>query len=240
MAKDFSQGYPQRSTKGFQRKSQQLAEPEAEKEASSKLVWIVATFLSVGLLGGYIVVKHFATQGVGSRIEEQAKLANNVSQAAKPLTDTVQNIFQPLPEKPVKKVIEAINLASDETKDDGTSKGSNNGLENRGPQAQEMEYSFYQGLSETEVIVEAEPISVALANPHYILAGTFGSNAVAENEQRRLKKMGQEVELTVVKQQKTYYRLRVGPFYDRLKMNKKRNELRRLGVDTMVMKITRR
>jgi hypothetical protein len=33
-----------------------------------------------------------------------------------------------------------------------------------------------------------------------------------------------------------YYRLCIGPFFNRLKMNKKRNELHKVGVDTLIVK----
>lgn len=99
-----------------------------------------------------------------------------------------------------------------------------------------IHYTFYEGLKKTEVIVEAEPISVALKNPHYILAGTFGTRKEALREQARLKRLGQVVSLNVVKLKKTYYRLSLGPFYDRLEMNKKRNELHNIGVDVLIVK----
>jgi cell division protein FtsN len=100
-----------------------------------------------------------------------------------------------------------------------------------------IEFSFYEGLAESEVVVDAVPLSTTLERPHYIQAGTFGSRKIALQEQQRLAKMGQELDLTVFKGSKRdYYRLRIGPYTDRLEMNKKRNELRRLGVDTLLIK----
>jgi Cell division protein len=86
-------------------------------------------------------------------------------------------------------------------------------------------------------VVDAVPLSVALEDAYYIHAGTFGSEAVARKEQQRLANLGEAVELSVLQSgERTYYRLRVGPFHDRLAMNKRRNALRRLGVDTLLVK----
>jgi hypothetical protein len=100
-----------------------------------------------------------------------------------------------------------------------------------------IDYSFYNGLAETEVVVDIDPISIKLDSLYFIQAGTFGKEKQALIEQKRLKKFGQELAISTFKTSlKTYYRLRVGPFDDRLEMNKKRNELRRLGLDTLLIK----
>ncbi len=99
-----------------------------------------------------------------------------------------------------------------------------------------IHYTFYKGLKKTELLVDAEPIPIVLSVPYYILAGTFGSLKDAKQEQARLKKLGQLVELKVIKLKQTYYRLSIGPFFNRLKMNKKRNELHKVGVDTLIVK----
>ncbi|WP_127470020.1 SPOR domain-containing protein [Thiomicrorhabdus aquaedulcis] len=99
-------------------------------------------------------------------------------------------------------------------------------------------YSFYQGLGQTEVMVDAVPISVKLGDPYYIQGGTFDTLEKARNEQKRLAQ--HSLNLVVAKFESSkgvYYRLRMGPYSDRLEMNKKRNELRRLGVDTLLIKI---
>lgn len=104
-----------------------------------------------------------------------------------------------------------------------------------------IDYSFYNGLAETEVIVDIEPISIKLDSLYFIQAGTFSKEKHALIEQKRLKKFGQELDVSVFKtSRKIYYRLRVGPFDNRLEMNKKRNELRRLGVDTLLIKFKKR
>lgn len=100
-----------------------------------------------------------------------------------------------------------------------------------------IDYSFYNGLAETEVLVDVEPISIKLASAYYIQAGTFGKESQALIEQQRLARKGQKLDITTYTTKiRTYYRLRVGPFDNRLKMNKKRNELRRLGLDTLLVR----
>lgn len=100
-----------------------------------------------------------------------------------------------------------------------------------------VNYSFYEGLAASEVVVDVEPISIKLKSPYFIQAGTFRKEADAKQEQARLLRHGQHLFLfEVTSRDKKYYRLRMGPYEDRLKMNKKRNELRRLGVDTLLVK----
>lgn len=192
----------------FQRRSQQNDAVDTASD-SNRLVWVAAVFLSLGLLGGYFVVHHFVTEGVGS---EKTQVERSAEQAEKPVEP------QPVIESVVEdKAIEPIQAPP-------------------ATQSKSVSYTFYDGLSQTEVVVDEVPLSVTLPVPYYIQAGTFGRREVALKEQARLKKLGEEVDLTVLKQTKTYYRLRVGPFTDRLEMNKKRNALRRLGVDTLLIR----
>jgi cell division protein FtsN len=92
-------------------------------------------------------------------------------------------------------------------------------------------------LAKTEVVVDAEPLPVKLPQPYYIQAGSFGKKEVALKEQARLKRFGFDTQLSAQQGQKRiYYRLRLGPFSDRLQMNKVRNQLRNVGVDTLLIK----
>ncbi|QCU89325.1 SPOR domain-containing protein [Thiomicrorhabdus sediminis] len=105
------------------------------------------------------------------------------------------------------------------------------------PAAPEPVYSFYQGLGEVEVLVDAEPLPVQLEKVHYIQAGSFGSKEIAIKEQQRLAKHGVMVKLNEYQGTKRiYYRLVSGPYHNRLELNKQRNILRRLGASTLVFK----
>ena len=218
MAGDLRHGYGGSHKKPYQRKSQQVAE-EVSSGSSVRLVWVAAAFLALGLVLGYFVVYHFATEGVGTRKEAQTKAS--VEAINTPDASQTQELAvkpeETAPQQPLNVV--AMTPANAVAKT-----------------AQPLEYSFYHGLSETEVLVDAEPIPVTLPVPYYIQAGTFGSAEQARKEQARLARMGQEVEVSVYQGKRLYYRLRVGPFDDRLELNKKRNELNRLGVDTLLVK----
>ena len=105
------------------------------------------------------------------------------------------------------------------------------------PAEKKMSYSFYNALAESEVVVDVEPISIKLKYPYFIQAGTFYSEKNALKEQLRLAKFDQQLKISeLTTKVRTYYRLRVGPFNNRLIMNKKRNELRRIGLDTQLIR----
>lgn len=221
--RDYRHGHSQRQT--FQRKSQ-LSQDEMETSVSgsSKWIWLVAFGLSVALILGFITVQHFAQNGVKSSEKVfQSSVASVQTPTLKSQTSTAkvaQEKVNQTSKEPL--VVESLPTNSENT------------LEQK-----VIHYTFYQGLAKTEVVVDAVPLSVALSSPYYIQAGTFGSREVALQEKARLKSHGQELTVSELKQKdRVYYRLRVGPFKDRLAMNKKRNELRALGVDTLLIKAT--
>lgn len=220
--RDYRHGHSQpRQT--YQRKSQ-MAEPETEApQSSSRWVWGLALLLSLALFGGFFVVQHFAHYGVKStplaaETAESVMETVLVEDAANTAMDVADNTSEEVPKKPL--VVESLPMAKAQTEAE-----------------KPLQYTFYDGLAKTEVVVDVEPISVKLNAPYFIQAGTFGSRDVAEKEQARLKSHGQELTIsTVTWKGRVYYRLRVGPYDDRLEMNKKRNELRSLGVDTLLIK----
>ncbi len=213
MARDYRHGHAHR--RSFQRKSQQESARTIEKR-SSLLIWGVALLLSVALVAVFFVVKHF------------------VFQSAKPSEPESQTIFKAAKGSEKKLSVEVESESQEHAALTEVVVSEKEGVLD---DVDSNFYSFYQGLSQTEVIVEAELISVALEQPYYIQAGSFGSKSVAKEEVSRLKKHGQKLEISALtKGSRTYYRLRMGPFTDRLLMNKKRNELRKLGVDTLLIK----
>lgn len=213
MTRDYRHGAV-RKKQTYQRKSQQQPDvAEQEFSGSGKTIWLGVMGLSVALLVGFFVVKHFADHGVKSSGESNPNPTEEVL-VVKPESSETESSQ---PAKPEPMVVETVSPEA--------------------TQPQKIEYSFYTGLAETEVVVDVEPISIQLEVPYYILAGTFGSEKVARQEHRRLAKLGQELTFSpLTKKTRTYYRLMAGPFEDRLSLNAKRNELRALGVDTLAIK----
>lgn len=215
MSRDYRYGHNQHKT-GFQRQSQKQAD-QRERSAGRGRVWLISALLSLCLVGGFLIVQHFT--GVQAKKESQppSKIYSEVNEAAPALPEEKGGI-----------TVEAVSSSPEKA-------GSNSG---EAPKP--LGYSFYEGLKETEVVVDAVPISVQLEHAYYIHAGTFGKQKYALQEQQRLKRLGQAVSLSVIEQSgRTYYRLRTGPFQDRLEMNRVRNELRSLGVDTLLVQAPR-
>ncbi|MCF6299147.1 MAG: SPOR domain-containing protein [Thiomicrorhabdus sp.] len=210
MTRDYRHGHGQKQA--FQRKSQQ--EKSGKVSTSGFSIWVVALVVSVILVLVFFVVNLFLSQ----EKETLSATEQRVLQATKEVKKTPDTSAEVIVESAPLKESEEVAFEEKEVNH------SNH-------------YSFYHGLSQTEVVVEAELISVALTQPYYIQAGSFGSEKIAKQEQRRLAKHGQILTVSgLTKGKRTYYRLRVGPFKDRLVMNKQRNELRRLGVDTLLIK----
>lgn len=219
MTRDYRHGHGQKQA--FQRKSQK-GQPNKEG-ASGISMWGIGIVITIGFVLVFFVANHF------------------ISQSNKPLEAIEQKVFQATTElketldldtSPSVTVPSQVKVAESVVSDVSTLNEAKSNHENTS-----HHYSFYHGLSQTEVVVEAELISVALTQPYYIQAGSFGSEKVANQEQRRLAKHGQSLTVSALtKGSRTYYRLRMGPFKDRLIMNKTRNELRKLGVDTLLIK----
>lgn len=226
MARDYRHGHSHK--KGFTRKSQQTSH-QLEKRSVS-LIWGAGFLVSAVLLIGFFVTQHFVSKGAKSTVSAEKNIFQSavaLQEATVASIDEISQKLQPPQPEVFKKPIEP--ALSDSIVESDLS------LVEEGDSAQQ--YSFYQGLSQTEVIVDVEPISVKLDNPYYIQAGTFGSEAVALKEQKRLERLGQVLQVSALhKPNRTYYRLRIGPFDDRLILNKRRNELRRIGLDTLLIK----
>jgi cell division protein FtsN len=235
---------------------------------SAAVVWGASFLVSLLSLSGFFVAQHFADFGVksGAPVEptiyqEQAQIDNQASTppstVANNTADTVRvpentngaglvvqavKIEQPVPVNVnAQEVLQAGEppVALKLTENEPSAESSNSELNADGSvPAVKNHFSFYQDLSQTQVVVDAVPISVKLSDPYYIQGGTFDTVEKARNEQKRLAQHG--LNLVIAKFESPrgiYYRLRMGPYTDRLEMNKKRNELRRLGVDTLLIKM---
>jgi len=221
MAQDFRHGHGRHRKPQFKRKSQQKSGAASTVDKSSvPMIWAAGFLVSAVLLVGFFVTQHFVSQANQSSEPTEKSIFLAAKEIKEKAVESVEKVSEKLEPQPV--VVEAVQVEAEEqlvAVDEAPI------------------YSFYEGLAKTEVVVDAVPISIQLEQPYYIQAGTFGSERVALKEKSRLAKMGQELELSTYQgTKKLYYRLRVGPFTDRLELNKKRNELRRLGVDTLLVK----
>ncbi|VAW48212.1 hypothetical protein MNBD_GAMMA03-412 [hydrothermal vent metagenome] len=226
MARDYRHGH--RHKQAFQRKSQREEAP-TRGQRSGAIVWGAGILVSIVLLVGFFVVNHFISQGAKSSSFELKNIFQSTESVQKKTDVSTEQESKLTPEPKPELKSSKVMVNEVVIPEDGDEKSVKYSAQNH--------YSFYQGLSQTEVVVEAELISVALSQPYYIQAGSFGSEKLAKQEQKRLKKHGQQLTVSgLTRDGRTYYRLRVGPFSDRLRMNKRRNELRKLGVDTLLIK----
>ena len=233
MTRDYRHGPARRQP--YQRRSQRQANASTPTDSDSKTParsstqsekpassgppalrwWLLALALTVALLVGFWVVNHFA-QNHFSKPAPTTQPATQASHETTAAQSASQPTTQPL-------MVEA--LPNPHRQSEGPKKSG------------QVAYTFYQGLAQTEVVVEAMPVSVALSVPHYIQAGSFGAKRYALQEQARLARFDQTLTLSKLTTDKgTYFRLRMGPFQDRLELNKQRNVLRRLGVDTLIVR----
>ncbi|MGM0540917.1 MAG: SPOR domain-containing protein [Pseudomonadota bacterium] len=228
MARDYRHGHSHK--KGFTRKSQQSSH-QLEKRSVS-LIWGAGFLVSAVLLIGFFVTQHFVSKGAKSAEPAEKTIFQSAVDLQATTTESVAEIsekLQPPQPKVPKKPIDT--TLADSTIEDELSSEEEHSTQ---------QYSFYQGLSQTEVIVDVEPISVKLDSPYYIQAGSFGSESMALKEQKRLARLGQIVQVSALhKPNRTYYRVRIGPFDNRLTLNKRRNELRRIGLGTLLIKASK-
>ncbi|VAW47749.1 hypothetical protein MNBD_GAMMA04-2309 [hydrothermal vent metagenome] len=219
MTRDYRHGHGKKQA--FQRKSQQ--ESPKHEGMSGSFIWLAAVLISLGLAFVFFIANYFLSQS-NKPLEVIKQSEIEIIEESKETPDI--NVSPPVVVPAQLNVVESV-ISEEPVVDDNDSSHTNTS----------HHYSFYHGLSQTEVVVEAELISVALTQPYYIQAGSFGSEKVANQELKRLEKHGQSLTVSALtKGSRTYYRLRMGPFKDRLVMNKKRNELRKLGVDTLLIK----
>lgn len=211
--RDYRHGPSKR--KPYQRRSQATAQSaSSETKLGVKKLMLFVLLLTSVLFLGFWVAQHFSTQGVKSSTENSAEkpLSSSVTQAPKPpLANQPQRAAQVAPI-----VVESLPMPTTEA-------------------SESVQYTFYHGLAETEVVVDAEPIPVKLDVPYYIVAGAFSSESDALHEIERLQATESSVRLSLFKTGR-YYRLRTEAFEDRLALNKMRNVLRSLGADTALMR----
>lgn len=215
MARDYRHGHARRA--GFQRKSQQ---GESNQDggvnlSSNQLLWLGGLALTLFLVAAFFVIKHFASQGV----KASEVRSNQVYQAD---TSTTEQQTTPpglvVATQPALETQTTPEIAPEES------------LSSR--------FTFYHDLALTEVVVDVEPLPIELPEPMWIQAGSFTEADQAAREQARLLRGGHEVIISPIDTASgRFYRIMAGPYTDRLIMNQVRNNLRRLGADTRVVRI---
>ena len=251
MARDYRYGAGQKRV--FQRQSQQKAElpPSSSEGLTARQFWLVMIGLSLVLFASYFIASHFLREGVrgeGARLEKVAEPMVEKVSASEQLSDLEATIEQGEPSEQVLVQADSASLPASATPSETTEESAESEMivpvsrlqadQKKSSQPHQIDYTFYEGLAKTEVVVHAEPLPVKLPQPYFIQAGSFGRLEAAEEEQARLRRFGFETQLSdLVVKDRTYYRLRLGPFWDRLEMNKVRNQLRDIGVDTLLIRV---
>lgn len=84
---------------------------------------------------------------------------------------------------------------------------------------------------------KADPKKEELKHPVYFQAGSFSAPQDADNQKAKLALLGMEASiLQVMVQDKTYYRVQLGPFRTLEEANKARSELAKAGVEVSLIK----
>ena len=216
MAQDFRHAPMRRKT--YQRKSQLTSDSNSTTTrpggsfSSAQTLWLAGFVLSLVLVTVFFVVKHFASQGV----KASESRSSQVYQAQTSVSVEADKQMIEL-DVPVEISVPTEDLNDPEVK---------------------TQYTFYKDLPNTEVVVDVEPLPITLPEPMWIQAGSFTKREQAEREQKRLSNEQRQVDIAPIDTQRgRYYRIMLGPFTDRLVMNQQRNELRRLGADTRIVRI---
>lgn len=218
MAQDYRHAPVRRKT--YQRKSQLNSDGGSNTTrpggsfSSSQMLWLAGLLLSGLLVTAFFVVKHFASQGV----KASESRTSQVYQA-----QTVDSGEIDMQELELEELVEPLVTTEAEDLNEPVVK---------------TQYTFYEDLPNTEVVVDVEPLPIELPEPMWIQAGSFSELDQAQREQKRLSNEQRQVDIAPIDTQRgRYYRIMLGPYTDRLVMNQQRNELRRLGADTRIVRI---
>ncbi len=218
MARDYKQKQvvPKRE---YKRKSQLAAKVTKSNKGLS--FWKTSLLLIIVAIITFLITKSFTGQTdnypTATITEEASKIAETP-----PMTEKITKVAE-LPEKELNKATAGLQIAS-------TSQVP--------VEKKEIKFSFYKGLAKAEMVVDVEPISLELDNYYYVQIATFRTQNSALREQQRLAQKGHETFISKFSTlERDYYRVRAGPFTKRLTINAKRNELRRLGINTLLIRL---
>lgn len=259
MARDYRHGVGNKHT--YQRRSQKplpevastveeqsLPDATLSTPDSSKRLGMLAVGLSLALISGFFVINHFSVQGIQGEKQKLAIADQQIEPEpmavllpdANPIeTDSIEEKSQENGGGQGELDTEVASSMSGQPSVIERAAALPDRLEQplEDTQQQTIHFTFYEGLAQTEVVVDVEPISVTLDYYHYVLAGTFYTQQQAQVEQARLQAKGFAVKVNVLDTQlRRYFRVRLGPFSDRLEMNEQRNALRAAGVETLLIR----
>lgn len=198
----------------FQRRSQQMmAEQETRERRKLPFTGKIGLFF-LGLVTAFLIISHFIQQ-----FQQHASELSQANEVYKPqVADKKTEPLKPAEADPLPNGLPA-------------------SLDANPAETPALSYSFYTELPQMEVVVDVEPLPIVLPEPMWIQAGSFRDLAQAQREQNRLSVEGRQMLISPIDTQNgRFYRMMLGPFTDRLVLNKQRNDLRRLGADTRVVK----
>ncbi|MBO1924748.1 SPOR domain-containing protein [Thiomicrorhabdus sp. 6S3-12] len=219
-----------------------------EEQRTSRNAWLVMLLVIGAMVGGYWVINHFANSGLksGSQQMQQQAVAEVDSTGE---SESVVILSDPQPEALEERIElpeantplqapEAVALSETEVIPEAPKEIRAQALEVPSDEQiyGEPKKNFYSELKDLEVIPDdTTPEPVALEKPKYILAGSFFSESAALRAQSRLAQHEQKLKIrsTVRKDGKHIYALYTEPYYDRLELNKRKNQLRKLGASVM-------
>ncbi|AEG32271.1 SPOR domain-containing protein [Thiomicrospira cyclica] len=220
MARDYRYGPAQKA--GYQRKSQQAptpnnAQPSQRPLSSKGFVWLILG-LSLVLALGFYVTNHFKQHGPKSQWSQDA-----LRDEALALEALAHESTKPTESSAPAVVVEPV--ATPEVAASVT-------------EPSRPSFRFYEDLPRLATVTDVQPLPVQLPEPLWIQAGSFRHLEQAQREQRRLSTEDRVMQIAPIETANgKFYRIVIGPYTDRLKLNQHRNELRRFGADTRVVKI---
>jgi cell division septation protein DedD len=224
MARDLRHGPAKKA--GFTRRSQagQPQSKEPSDPAATKKLWLTTGGMTLGLITAFFVAQHFMQKNTGVSVDlvpETKQLDTTVSEPQ----EIIPSATRPAE---TENAVQSLTVPSEtETQ---VSEPAENALN-------QPTYRFYHELLHTEVVVDAEPLPLELPQPMWIQAGSFRQLEQAQREQKRLSNDQRQFDISSTESRNgVVYRLMLGPFTDRIALNQQRNELRRLGADTQLIR----
>jgi len=215
MARDYRHG-PARKA-GFQRKSQQGIQASDSKNTrtplTTKRLVLLLLGLSLAVGFGFYITNHFKQFGAKGQklIEQPAALASHQEKQSQLAS-------------PVEPAIVATHSEPDVS------------VEQQVPAR--PSFRFYEDLPQLATVTDVEPLPLQLPEPLWIQAGSFRQLDQAQREQRRLSLEDRRMQIAPIDTENgQFYRIVIGPYSDRLALNKDSNNLRRLGADVRVVKV---
>lgn len=230
MARDYRYGPAQKA--GYQRKSQQAPTPNNVQPSQRPLtakgfVWLILG-LSLALAVGFYVTNHFKQHGPKSQWSQDALSDEALALESLSHESTTPLVPDPISTRPAESSAPAVIIEPVATPEVATSV----------TEPPRPSFRFYEDLPRLTTVTDVQPLSVQLSEPMWIQAGSFRHLEQAQREQRRLSTEDRVMQIAPIETANgKFYRIVIGPYTDRLLLNQHRNELRRFGADTRVVKI---